>query len=83
MNRGMAGEIDHPGQQQVIEIGIDAGEGGGADGGADQGEVDVGGGTVPPQGPGAVEDRGLHLGVAGEHLPDRRDRRVGQADGLA
>ena len=48
MNRGQAGEIDHPGQQQIIEIGIDAGQGGGADGGADQGEVDVGGGTVPP-----------------------------------
>ena len=82
INRGQAGEIDHPGQQQVIEIGIDAGQGGGADGGADQGEIDVGGGTLSPQGPGAIEDRGLHLGVAGEHLPDGRDRRVWQTGGF-
>jgi len=62
MNRGQAGEIDHPGQQSIIAIGIDAGQGGGADGSADQAEVDVGSRTVPPQGPGAVEDRGLHCG---------------------
>jgi hypothetical protein len=58
MDRGMAGEIDHPGQQQIIEIGINVCQSRGADGGADQGEIDIGGGTLPPQGPGAVEDRG-------------------------
>jgi hypothetical protein len=43
MNRGQPGKIDHSRQQQVIEIGLDAGQGGGADGGADQGEIDIGG----------------------------------------
>ena len=37
---------------------------------------------MAPQGPGAVEDRGLHLGVAGQHLTDGRDRRFQQAGGL-
>ena len=82
MNRGQPGEIDHPWQQQVIEIGIDADQGGGADSGADQGEINIGGGAMATQGPGAVQDGGLHLGVAGEHLTDGRDRRFRQAGGL-
>ena len=35
------------------------------------------------EGPGAVQDRGLHLGVTDEHLADGREGRVGQTDGLA
>ena len=73
---GESGEVDHPGQEQVIEIGIDPSKGGGADPRADQGEVDVGGGALTAEGAGAVENRLLHFGVGGEHLLDGGDGRL-------
>ena len=78
---GVAGKVDHPGQQQVVELGIDPGEHGAAEIGAEQGEVDVGGGAVPAEGAGAVEDRPLHGGMGGEHLLNGGEGRFRQAGG--
>ena len=75
-------EIHHPGQEQIIEIGIDAGQGGGADGVARQGEINIRGWAVTAKGSGAVEDGGLHLGIGGENLLDSLLGRIRQARGL-
>ena len=78
---GEGREIDHPGEQQIIEIGIDPGQAGVVEVRADQGEIDVGGLALAAQGAGAVEHGALHLRVAGQHSLDRRDRRGGQSRG--
>jgi len=77
---GQAREVDHPGEQQIIEIGLNSGQGAKADRRPDQGEVDVGGDTLAAQGAGAVDDRLLHLRMGGQHLLDGLDRVFGEAE---
>ncbi|WP_161795888.1 hypothetical protein [Synechococcus sp. GFB01] len=38
---GETGQVDQPGEEQIIEIGIDAGQGAGGDSGTDQGAIDI------------------------------------------
>lgn len=63
-------EVDHPGQQQIIELGINQRHGRQADRGSGQGEVDVGGGAVAAAGAEALQNRLLHLGMGRQHRLD-------------
>lgn len=75
----MAGEVDHPGKKQIIELGINLHHGARVDRGSSQGEIDVGGLAMAAYGAGATKNRLLHLGVSGQHLLDGADSRFGQA----
>jgi hypothetical protein len=57
------GQIDHPGQQKIIQLRLDLGQGAGGNRRTDQGEVDVESGAVATDGARALQDRLLHFGM--------------------
>jgi hypothetical protein len=70
----MTRELDHPGQQQIILLGINLPQGRQADGGSDQGEVDVGGGAVAADSAEAINNHLLLLGMGAQQPLDGVDR---------
>jgi hypothetical protein len=70
----MTRKLDHPGQQQIIDLGINLPQGRQADRGSDQGEIDVGGEAVAADSAGVINNHLLVLGMGAQQPLDGVDR---------